>query len=39
MVDLLFTDPTGRKLLAFAGGSVLTGTLVIRWMVRRSTKL
>jgi tight adherence protein B len=39
MVDLLFTDPTGKKLLAFAGASVLTGTLVIRWMVKRSTKL
>jgi tight adherence protein B len=39
MVDLLFTDPTGKKLLAFAGATVLTGTLVIRWMVRRSTTL
>jgi tight adherence protein B len=39
MIDLLFTDPTGKKLLAFAGASVLTGTLVIRWMVRRSTAL
>lgn len=38
-VDLLFTDPTGRKLLAYAGASVLTGTLVIRWMVRRETSL
>jgi tight adherence protein B len=38
-VDLLFTDPTGRKLLAYAGTSVLVGTLVIRWMVRRNTAL
>jgi tight adherence protein B len=39
MVDLLFTDPTGKKLLAYAGASVLTGSLVMRWMVSRSTKL
>ncbi|WP_294539703.1 type II secretion system F family protein [uncultured Rhodoblastus sp.] len=39
MVDLLFTDPTGRKLLAYAGCSVLTGSLVMRWMVRRGTTL
>jgi tight adherence protein B len=39
LVDLLFTDPTGRKLLAYAGASVLMGTLVIRWMVRRDTSL
>jgi tight adherence protein B len=39
LVDLLFTDPTGRKLLAYAGASVLMGTLVIRWMVRRNTTL
>jgi tight adherence protein B len=38
-VDLLFTDPTGRKFLAYAGASVLVGTLVIRWMVRRNTSL
>jgi tight adherence protein B len=38
-VDLLLTDPTGRKLLAYAGASVLTGTLVIRWMIRRDTVL
>jgi tight adherence protein B len=38
-IDLLFTDPTGRKLLAYAGASVLTGTLVIRWMIRRETAL
>jgi tight adherence protein B len=39
MVDLLFYDPTGRKLLVYAGASVVTGTLVIRWMVRRETAL
>jgi tight adherence protein B len=38
-VDLLFTDPTGRKLLAYAAASVLIGTLVIRWMIRRDTVL
>jgi tight adherence protein B len=38
-VDLLFHDPTGRKLLAYAGASVLMGTLVIRWMIRRDTAL
>src|SRR5207248_1355253 len=38
-VDLLFYDPTGRRLLAYAGASVLTGTLVIRWMIRRDTAL
>jgi tight adherence protein B len=36
-VDLLFYDPTGRMLLAYAVASVLIGTLVIRWMVRRDT--
>jgi tight adherence protein B len=38
-INLLFIDPTGRKLLAYAGASVLVGTLVIRWMVRRDTAL
>jgi tight adherence protein B len=38
-IDLLFYDPTGRKLLAYAGASVLVGTLVIRWMVRKGTAL
>lgn len=38
-VDLLFTDPFGRKLLAYAAGSVITGTLVIRWMVKRETAI
>jgi tight adherence protein B len=37
--DLLFSDPTGRNLLAYAITSVITGTLVIRWMVRRNTTL
>ena len=39
LLDLLFTDPTGRRLLAYATASVIVGTLVIRWMVRRSTAL
>lgn len=38
-VDLLFTDPTGNKLLAYAAGSVLLGHFVIRWMIRRETAL
>jgi tight adherence protein B len=38
-VDLLFTDPVGNKLLAYAVGSVLVGALVISWMVRRETEL
>src|SRR5216683_716626 len=33
-VDLLFYDPTGNKLLAYAVASVLIGHLVISWMVR-----
>ena len=36
-VDLLFYDPTGRTLLTYAVASVLVGTLVIRWMIRRGT--
>ena len=39
IVDLLLTDPTGHKLLAYAATSVLVGTLVIRWMIRRDTAL
>ena len=39
LVDLLFTDPTGKKLLAYALVSVLMGILVIRWMIRRDTTL
>jgi tight adherence protein B len=38
-IDLLIYDPTGNMLLAYAGASVLIGTLVIRWMVRRETEL
>jgi tight adherence protein B len=38
-VDLLFYDPTGRMLLAYAITSVIIGTLVIRWMIRRETAL
>jgi tight adherence protein B len=38
-IDLLFSDPTGNMLLAYAGASVLIGHLVIRWMVRRETTL
>jgi tight adherence protein B len=38
-VDLLFYDPTGNMLLAYAVASVLIGSLVIRWMVRRETEL
>ena len=38
-VDLLFTDPVGNTLLAYAIGSVLVGHFVIRWMIRRETAL
>jgi tight adherence protein B len=38
-VDLLFYDPTGRTLLAYAAASVVMGTLVIRWMIRRDTAI
>jgi tight adherence protein B len=38
-VDLLFSDPTGRTLLAYAVASVVMGTLVIRWMIRRDTAI
>jgi tight adherence protein B len=38
-VDLLFYDPTGRTLLAYAVASVIIGSLVIRWMIRRDTAL
>ncbi len=38
-VDLLFTDPVGNKLLAYAVASVLVGALVINWMVKRETEL
>jgi tight adherence protein B len=38
-VDLLFSDPTGNKLLAYAVASVVVGHFVIRWMIRRETAL
>jgi tight adherence protein B len=38
-ISLLFTDPTGNKLLAYAACSVLIGHLVIRWMIRKDTAL
>ena len=38
-VDLLFYDPTGNMLLAYAVASVLVGHFVIRWMIRRETAL
>jgi len=38
-IDLLFTDPTGNMLLAYAVASVVMGHLVISWMIRRETKL
>src|SRR6266576_2638249 len=38
-IDLLFYDPTGRTLLAYAVTSVIIGSLVIRWMIRRETAL
>src|SRR5437868_6072568 len=38
-VELLFTDPTGNMLLAYAVASVVIGSLVIRWMIRRDTAL
>jgi tight adherence protein B len=38
-VDLLFSDPTGNRLLAYAITSVVIGQLVIRWMIRRETAL
>jgi tight adherence protein B len=38
-IDLLFHDPTGNMLLAYAAASVLVGHLVIRWMIRRETAL
>ncbi|QOZ35169.1 pilus assembly protein TadB [Bradyrhizobium sp. CCBAU 53421] len=38
-VDLLFSDPQGNMLLAYAVCSVVMGHFVIRWMVRRETSL
>jgi tight adherence protein B len=39
MMTLLFTDYTGRMMLAYAGTSVVIGALVIQWMIRRGTAL
>jgi tight adherence protein B len=38
-IDLLFYDPVGNQLLAYAIGSVILGHFVIRWMIRRETAL
>lgn len=38
-MDLLFRDPTGNMLLAYAVSSVLAGHFVIRWMIKRETSL
>jgi tight adherence protein B len=38
-IDLLFYDPTGNVLLAYAVASVIVGHFVIRWMIRRETTL
>lgn len=38
-IDMLFYDPTGNKLLAYAIGSVLTGHFVIRWLIKKETEL
>src|SRR6266404_1659433 len=34
-IDLLFYDPTGNMLLAYAVASVIVGHFVIRWMIQR----
>jgi len=39
LVDMLFTDPLGNKLLAYAIVSVLVGHFVIRWIIRKETAL
>ncbi|MDH2356862.1 type II secretion system F family protein [Bradyrhizobium sp. SSUT112] len=38
-IDLLFYDPTGNTLLAYAIASVVVGHFVIRWMIKRETAL
>ncbi|MGY4478370.1 tight adherence protein B [Bradyrhizobium sp. USDA 3364] len=38
-LDMLFYDPLGNKLLAYAIGSVVLGHFVIRWMIRRETAI
>lgn len=38
-IDMLFYDPVGNMLLAYAIGSVVLGHFVIRWMIHRETSL
>ncbi|UQR61108.1 type II secretion system F family protein [Bradyrhizobium sp. C-145] len=38
-IDMLFYDPTGNTLLAYAIASVIVGHFVIRWMIKRETAL
>jgi tight adherence protein B len=38
-IDMLFYDPTGNKLLAYAACSTLLGYFVMRWMIKRETAL
>jgi tight adherence protein B len=38
-LDMLFYDPLGNRLLAYAIGSVAAGHFVIRWMIRRETAI
>jgi tight adherence protein B len=38
-LDMLFHDPFGNKLLAYAIGSVVLGHFVIRWMIKRETAI
>jgi tight adherence protein B len=38
-IDMLFYDPAGNMLLAYATASVLVGHFVIRWMIQRETSL
>lgn len=38
-IDVLFRDPIGNKMLAYAATSVIIGHFVIRWMIRRDTAL
>ncbi|HTI82261.1 MAG TPA: type II secretion system F family protein [Acetobacteraceae bacterium] len=39
MFTLLFTEHLGQLMLAYALSSVIVGTLVIQWMIRRGTAL
>lgn len=38
-IEVLFRDPTGNIMLAYAAASVVIGHFVIRWMIRRDTAL